>query len=174
MSPTNPTQVTTVLSADWAEHALRAITNVQPEWFMMIDGRTPVNVTSDAFEFSASYGRLIFSCWTEAGARTWRVSSWRWSGEKLELKVTRRMGAEVATFELVPRASAKAIVASIAASRQERCERLAQLVAQTLAGVGGWETDQSVEAWGLGVEKNEGVGGRVLGVEKEGHPKPNT
>ena len=42
------------------------------------------------------------------------------------------MGAETATIELIPRASAKAIVASIAAARQERCEKLAQMVTQTL------------------------------------------
>ena len=41
------------------------------------------------------------------------------------------MGAEVAAIELVPRASAKALVATIAAARQARCEMLAQLVAES-------------------------------------------
>lgn len=44
------------------------------------------------------------------------------------------MGADEVTIDLIPRASAKAIVAGIAAARQERCERLAELVAQTLEG----------------------------------------
>ena len=49
------------------------------------------------------------------------------------------MGAEEVTIELIPQASAKAIVASIAAARQERCEKLAEIVAQTLrvSGIGG-------------------------------------
>jgi hypothetical protein len=43
------------------------------------------------------------------------------------------MGAEISRIELVPRASARAIVAGIAAARQARCERLAQLVAEALS-----------------------------------------
>ena len=53
------------------------------------------------------------------------------------------MGAEVTTIELVPRASAKVLVAGIAAARQARCERLAQLVAKTLV------CDDSAEDHGL-------------------------
>src|SRR5439155_24972950 len=59
------------------------------------------------------------------------VTDWNQGGEKLVLDVSRRMGAEAATIELVPRASAKALVAKIAAARQARCEALAQIVAQT-------------------------------------------
>ena len=40
------------------------------------------------------------------------------------------MGAEVATLDLVPRESAKAIVAGIAAARQARCVRLAQIACE--------------------------------------------
>src|SRR5437870_1981463 len=62
------------------------------------------------------------------------------------------MGAEISLLELVPRASAKAIVAGIAAARQERCERLAQIAAQTL-----------------------GVGDKVLGLDSfDAHPKSLT
>src|SRR5438046_6793443 len=54
------------------------------------------------------------------------------------------MGAEVAKLELVPRASAKAIVASITAARQARCEKLAQIVAETFEDVGGmWGLDRN-------------------------------
>lgn len=101
---------------------------------MSEDGRGPVEVNSTEFDFSVAHGRLIFSCWTERGSRAWRITAWNWSGDKLTLQASRRMGAEVTTIELVPRASAKAIVASIAAARQARCERVAALVAQTLVG----------------------------------------
>ena len=114
------------------ESSLREIINAHHDWFMSIDGRSPLSLTIDEFEFSAAPGRLIFSCWTETGSRVWRVKSWHCSSDKLIVQASRRMGAEEVTIELIPRASAKAIVAGIAAARQERCERLAELVAQTL------------------------------------------
>jgi hypothetical protein len=50
----------------------------------------------------------------------------------LLLEASRRMGAEGATLELVPRESAKAIVVGIAAARQARCVRLAQIACEAL------------------------------------------
>ena len=49
------------------------------------------------------------------------------------------MGGEQATLQLIPRASARSLVAGIAAARQARCEKLAQLVAQTLACESSWD-----------------------------------
>ena len=91
-------------------------------------------IRSDEFEIFGAHGRLIFSGWTETGWKSWRINGWKWTSEKLSLRVTRRMGADAATIELVPRASAKTLVAGVAAARQARCEKLAQVVAQTLAG----------------------------------------
>jgi hypothetical protein len=102
------------------------------DWFFAQEGGAPLALARDEFDLSIAHGRLIFSCWTETGSHSWRIAAWNWIGEKLLLKASRRMGAEVATLELVPRASAKAIVMSIAAARQARCEKLAQIVAQTL------------------------------------------
>ncbi|MFY9622600.1 MAG: hypothetical protein WAQ99_22475 [Pyrinomonadaceae bacterium] len=116
------------------QRSICEIINAHHDWFMSIDGRSPINLTTDEFEFSASPGRLIFSCWTQNGSRVWRVKSWCSSGDKLVVQASRRMGADEVTIDLIPRASAKAIVAGIAAARQERCERLAELVAQTLEG----------------------------------------
>ena len=127
------------------ERSIRKIISAHHDWFMSIDGRSPLSLTADEFEFSTSSGRILLSCWTEKGSRIWRVTDWRWTGDKLFLKASRRMGAEEATIELIPRASAKAIVASIAAARQARCEQLAELVAQTLEGVGCRK-----ERWGAG------------------------
>src|SRR5207302_622708 len=133
----------------------------------------------------------------ETGSHSWRITAWNWTGEKLLLEASRRMGAEVAKLELVPRASAKAIVASIAAARQARCEKLAQIVAQTFEGVGGrvrgvdrndFHTEPEipnprmprVDSSELPPTPNtqrpepfEGVGGRVLGVDRNDfHPEP--
>jgi hypothetical protein len=168
-----------------ANSIIRELLAAHTEWFLTEDGHAPIALTRTEFDLSIAHRRLIFAIWSETGSRSWRVRAWNWTGEKLLLEVSRRMGAETATLALVPRASAKAIVASIAAARQARCERLAQIVAQTLEGVGGRV---------LGVDKGEGVGGRVLGVDRGGpnldiqqrgslagvraalypHPKPNT
>jgi len=137
MSPVNPTKLAALSNAHEAENQIREVISAHKEWFMSMDARAPLNVNSDEFDFSVAQSRLIFSSWTEAGSRTWRVNAWGWTGEKLMLQASRRMGAETATIELVPRASAKAIVASIAAARQERCDRLAQIVAAALSeGIG--------------------------------------
>ncbi len=120
-----------------ANRAIRELLNAHSEWFLTQNGGAPIALNSTEFDFSIAHRRLIFSSWTESGSRSWRVTAWSWTGEKLLLEASRRMGAEVAKLELVPRASAKAIVASIAAARQARCEKLAQIVAQTFEGVGG-------------------------------------
>jgi hypothetical protein len=144
----NPSQFKPVSDVSRDAGALRELTDAHSHWFISIDGRAPLNVNKDEFEFSAAHARLIFSYWTETGSTTWHVKGWIWTGEKLVLQTSRRMGAEAGTVELIPRASARAIVASIAAARQERCEKLAHLVAESL-----------------------GLGGRVLGVEEVGlHP----
>lgn len=128
-SPANRAQPATLAQI---ERELRDLFTAQSEWFMSEDGRAPVEVNSNDFEFTTAHGRLIFSSWTERGARVWRVTEWKWSGDKLVLQASRRMGAELNVIELVPRASAKAIVASIAAARQARCDQLAQLMSAAL------------------------------------------
>src|SRR6266566_1584409 len=132
MSLANPTKFVDATSIHRDVLELLEFVRPHAEWFISEDGRMPLEVNRNEFDFSVAHGRLIFSCWTQQGARAWRVTGWNGIDEKLVLQVSRRMGAEVATIELVPRASAKALVATIAAARQARCEVLAQLVAQTL------------------------------------------
>ncbi len=122
-----------IAQVEAAAAAIHEHVSSQTEWFMSVNGRPPFSINTAEFEFSVAQARLLLSCWTESGAQTWRVHAWRWTGDKLALQASRRLNAEHATIELVPRASAKAIVASIAAARQERCEKLAQLVAERLS-----------------------------------------
>src|SRR2546423_5311611 len=103
------------------------------EWFLAQDSGAPLALSSSEFDFSIDHRRLIFSSWTETGFRSWRITAWSWTCQKLVLEATRRMGAEVATLELVPRESAKAIVAGIAAARQARCVRLAQIASEAFS-----------------------------------------
>src|ERR1044072_1790899 len=154
MSPANDAPSDSSSSVKNAAQQLVEFANRCPDWFMSEDGRLPLEITRGEFDFSAAHGRLFFSSWTQKGSRVWRVNDWSSSEEKLTLRVSRKLDAETATIELVPRASAQALIATIAAARQERCERLAQLMAE---GFGNRVS---------GVENAEGVGGRVLGLGK--------
>src|ERR1051325_7100229 len=133
MSLPSPAKLTKVIDAEREARAIRDVITPHKEWFLSADDRTPISVTRDDFEFSLAHGRLVFSCWTEEGSRMWRVKGWNWTGEKLRLELTRRMGAETATFELIPQLSAKALVAGIAAARQQQCEKLAHITAAYLS-----------------------------------------
>src|SRR5712671_4449660 len=127
-------QIKDVAAVASAERAIRELLGVHAEWFFVQDGGAPLSLANTEFDFSIAHRRLIFTSWTETGSRSWRITAWEWNGEKLVLAASRRMGADVATLELVPRASAKAIVASIAAARQTRCEKLAQIASESLSG----------------------------------------
>jgi hypothetical protein len=125
------TELNDVTAIAHAERSIQELLSRHTEWFLAQDSGAPLALGNREFDFSVDHRRLIFSSWTETGSRTWRIAAWSWTGEKLMLQASRRMGAEVATLELVPRASARAIMAGIAAARQARCEQLAQVVAQT-------------------------------------------
>ncbi|HVG28491.1 MAG TPA: hypothetical protein VM864_02095 [Pyrinomonadaceae bacterium] len=90
--------------------------------------RGAITLRAGEWELRASNGALHFSYWAEAGARAWRVAAWEWAGGKLSLRVTRRLGAERAVLELVPRASAREGALVVAAARRAACERLAEAV----------------------------------------------
>jgi len=132
MSPVNPTQISVVSHLDQAEHAIRELIREHNDWFVAEDGAGPIEIANREFEFYVAHRRLMFSCWTEQGTRTWRVTAWSWTGEKLTLAAARRMGADTSTIELVPRASARALVAGIAAARQARCAQLAKIVSESV------------------------------------------
>ena len=133
---------------DPVTHAAQLICEIiaaHSEWFLTQNDGAPLAILRDEFDFSAAHGRLIFSSWTEHGSQTWRIAGWNWKSERLRLEATRGMGRETARLELIPRASARAVLASIAAARQLRCEKLAEVVACSLV---------------------EGDGGEVLAVGK--------
>src|SRR5262249_24656351 len=71
---------------------------------------------------------------TENGTRSWRINAWEWTGEKLLLGASRRMGAERPLIELIPRAAASALAAIVRAARQIRCEQIAALACALLPG----------------------------------------
>src|SRR5262245_31296747 len=97
------------------------------EWLCSVDQTEAYSLHRNEIEISISGDRLMLSCWTERGTRTWRMLDWFWNGEILAFHGSRKMGAERPLIELIPRTSASAIAATIRAARQARCYRLAEL-----------------------------------------------
>jgi hypothetical protein len=114
-----------------AGRRLKELIESHGEWFYTEAAHAPtIALRQSECDFRVSHGRLIFTCWSEAGAQVWRVVGWEWTGEKLLLAARRRMGAENALLSLVPRASASATDAIVSASRRALCERLARLACE--------------------------------------------
>jgi hypothetical protein len=122
---------------DDVENARRQISELvaaHAEWFItQADGKSEA-LRREEIDFDISQGRLMLSSWTEKGTRSWRLVAWEWTGDKLLLQASRRMGAERPLLELIPRASASAVAATVKAARQVRCDQLAKLVCSVPAG----------------------------------------
>lgn len=117
-----------------ARQRIAELFDTHAEWFCTLsDGNTQA-LRKDELDINIAQNRLVLSCWTEKGTRSWRIWGWLWTGEKLELQACRRMGAERPVIELIPRASATAIAATVRAARQVRCNKLAQLASSLQAG----------------------------------------
>jgi len=117
-------------SPDLLAAAKRQITELfaaHAEWFCTPGQGNAQALRRNELDIEITQGRLVLSCWTEKGSRSWRILGWHWNGQILSLQASRKMGAERPVIELIPRASANAIAATIKAARQFRCDRLAQL-----------------------------------------------
>lgn len=97
------------------------------EWLFVSSDGEAHSLRRSEIDFTLSHGRLVLSCWTERGSRNWRILDCHWNGQTIVLHASRKMGAERPRLELVPRAPASAIAATIRAARQVRCDRIAQL-----------------------------------------------
>lgn len=118
-----------------ARRRLAELLDARGEWFCSERrGARGVELRRGEWELSATPRGLLFSFWGEAGARAWRVVAWKTEGEKISLEAARRMGAERATLELVPRATVAATKAVVKEARGAECERLATLLRATLPG----------------------------------------
>jgi hypothetical protein len=104
------------------------------EWFFSLSNGNVHAIRRNELALELINERLILSCWTERGTRSWRVRGWSWWGEKLLLEASRRVGAERAVIEIIPRASASSIAATVKAARLVRCEQLAQLACMLRPG----------------------------------------
>lgn len=117
---TNPHSAQAQISSLLREHA---------EWLYISSDGSTQSLRRDEIDITVSHETLVLSCWTETGTRLWRILEWHWNGQSLAFHASRKMGAELSVIELIPRASAKSVTATIKAARQIRCERMAQLAA---------------------------------------------
>jgi len=119
--------LTTPASIEAARQQIAALFRAHTEWFCTAGRGETYALRSGELDITVAFERLVLSCWTEKGSRSWRVLGWEWNGQTLLLQASRRMGAERQLIELVPRASAHAVAATIRAARHIRCDQLAQL-----------------------------------------------
>src|SRR5688572_13819579 len=124
-------RLTTLASIEAARRQIAGLFQQHAEWFCTAGRGETYALRSEEMDISVAHERLVLSCWTEQGSSSWRILGWEWNGQMLLLQASRRMGAELSSIELVPRASATAIAATIRAARQIRCDKLAQLACAT-------------------------------------------
>lgn len=132
-------RVNTPARLEAARSKIAELLAASAEWFCTLSDAHKQAAKTEALgrselDVAIAQGRLILTCWTEKGSRTWKVYSWEWTGEKLLLQASRRLGAERPQIELVPRAAASAIALTVKAARQSRCEQLGQLACSIQAG----------------------------------------
>ena len=125
-------RLTTQTQLEGARQQIGALLREHAEWFCTPGQGAAQSIRRSEIDISISQERLVLSCWTEKGIRSWRILGWQWTGQILLLQASRRMGAERPVIELIPRASAKAIAATIRAARQTRCEKVSQLACTLL------------------------------------------
>jgi hypothetical protein len=129
-----PQRVNTPERSEVARATINELFQTNVEWFLTLTDGDSQALNQRELEVFIAHGRLLLSCWTEKGTHTWKIFSWEWTGEKLTLAASRRMGAERPVIELVPRASAKSIALTVKTARQARCKALAQLVSANHIG----------------------------------------
>jgi hypothetical protein len=119
-------------SMDEAEEARRFIAarlDAAREWFLR-EGRVGrrVELRAGEWELRVNASALVFTYWGEAGVRAWRIVAWAFEGDALLLEATRRVGAERALLELVPRARVATAREVVAEARRAECERVASML----------------------------------------------
>lgn len=140
-----------------AQQHIATLLRQHAEWFFVSSNGESQSLRRSEIEVYVSHDRLVLSCWTQKGTRTWRVLSWQWNGQALVLQASRKFGAEQPLLELVPRASAIAIAATIRAARQIRCDRLAELARD-------WQPKTTIERCALSPGTRRGQPGRYARI----------
>src|SRR6185503_324574 len=112
-----------------ARAQIAELLSAHAEWFYTLDGATPQALRRSELDVAIVHRRLILTTWTEQGTRAWKIFDWEWTGEKLSLHASRRMGAERPLIELIPRAAASAIALTVKSARLRRAIQLSLMAA---------------------------------------------
>lgn len=120
-------RVNTPARLESARATIAELLAAHAEWFCTLSGGASQALSRSELDVAVAHGRLILTTWTEQGSRAWKIFAWEWTGEKLLLQASRRMGAERPLIELVPRAAASAIALTVKTARQARAAQLGQL-----------------------------------------------
>src|SRR5687768_5220362 len=84
---------------------IRTLIRAHAEWLYVSSDEVAQPIRKDELDIAIAHDRLMLSCWTEKGTRVWHVRAWQWTGQSLVLQVSRKMRAELALIELIPRVS---------------------------------------------------------------------
>ena len=125
---TNPSLV------EAARNRIAEVLDAHVEWYCVVNEGKSQALLRNEIEITTAQGRLILSCWTDKGTRSWKILAWNWNGQTLSLQTSRKLGAEKTLIEIIPRASATAIAAIIRAARQIRCDKMAELSSSLIPG----------------------------------------
>ncbi|HLE64308.1 MAG TPA: hypothetical protein VI750_14250, partial [Pyrinomonadaceae bacterium] len=86
--------LTDPLLVEAARVRIAELFSTHAEWYCVANEGSSQALLRNEIGIVTSQGRLILSCWTEKGTRSWRILAWNWNGEILSLQASRRMGAE--------------------------------------------------------------------------------
>jgi hypothetical protein len=125
-----------IASVRQAEERVRELIAAHEEWlYASACGGAASSLRKSEIEFRVEHGALFLTCLSDEGMACWRINGWEWTEGKLLLAATRRMGAERATLELIPRASVNSLHVLVSATRRTRCQLLAQLALNLQPGL---------------------------------------
>jgi hypothetical protein len=127
-------RVNTPARLEAARAKIAELLTTHVEWFFTLDNGDTEALRRSEVAIAIAYGRLILTSWTEKGSRSWKIFAWEWTGEKLLLRSSRRMGAERPLIELVPRAAASSIALTVKTARQQRSKQLGLLACSAQSG----------------------------------------
>jgi hypothetical protein len=100
------------------------------EFDLYEDNRLICPVRPDQCAAEVSYQKLILSCWGDGWSRSWRVTSYRITEDRVVLQCTRRMGLARSAIEM----RRGGVPGQVAETRADFAARLAGMVAMTFDG----------------------------------------
>src|SRR6476620_8252827 len=78
--------LTSSATIESARQHIAALIREHAEWFCTQSPNETYALRRNEIDVASSQGRLILSCWTEKGSRSWRILAWSWNGQTLILQ----------------------------------------------------------------------------------------